>query len=151
MNLKDLAVPASPVDGLTLWWMPYPTLKSQALLSEFGKLVPMERWGTGENMFILAEGLLVAAAADETAAAYARGIAAYVAERTSDLSVNYALFQSVASNRAITTLLDAYNETRDHSYAGDLTLVLTGDAPDPEAQGGEATPLPSSEPSSNAP
>lgn len=137
MNLREIAKQAVVLDGqLTLWMMPYLTLRNDIVVSAFARIVPRDDWGNIHQVFIICEGALVDAEISGESAE-ARGFAAYWQERGSDIGANWDLFTMAVGGKAYGAVLEAYLDTRDTAF--DAAEPMNADAegePDPQLNGG---------------
>lgn len=152
MNLRDIANSAAVMDGqLTLWMMPYLTLRNDIVLTAFDRIIPrnerphpdgdgvLSDWSLVHNTFVICEGVLVDVEVSSDASKEARAFAHYWQQRGDDLRANWDLFTALTGGRVFGALWEAYNATRDTSYDAADGLNANAEqveALDPEAVGG---------------
>jgi hypothetical protein len=138
MNLRDIARRADVMDGqLSLWLMPYLTLRNDVVRKAFEKIVPVSEWDNIHQAFVVCEGSLVDREINGDAPEL-RGFEAYWTGRGQDTAANWNLFTTVIGGRAYAGIIEAFMDTRDTSYDAleELNAELDEETADPEAGGG---------------
>lgn len=132
MSLRDLAKQAVVMDGqLTIWMMPYLTLKNDIVQAAFEKVVPRDEWGYIHNTFLIVEGVMIDVEAAPNAGLEAQALAYYWRNRNGSIAANWDSFTQVAGGKAYGAIWDAWNATRDTTIEDPEANERRGD--DPEA------------------
>lgn len=132
MNLRDIARRADVLDGqLTLWLMPYLTLRNDLAQTALEKVAPRDEWSDIHHIFLIVEGSVVDVTVKKDADPEARAFAAFFRERGANVAANFDLFTQVVGGKVFSAITDAYLQTRDTSIEDAEFAERAGD--DPEA------------------
>lgn len=121
MNLRNLARPYKAfAASVTLWFMPYATLRQQLVSTAFEKFVPRATlndrgelaWNTFEFTFVMVESLIVECEFHTVENAAVEAFQAYWQARSDDLAVNWRNYQYLPQS-AIAEFWNGYEATRD--------------------------------------
>lgn len=131
MNLRDIARRADVLDGqLTLWLMPYLTLRNDLAQAALEKAIPREDWQDIHHIFLIVEGSAVDVVAKNDADAEVAAFATYFRERGTNVAANFDLFTQVVGGKVYGAIIDAYLQTRDTSIEDAEFAERAGDSPE---------------------
>lgn len=131
MNLRDIARRAEVLDGqLTLWMMPFLTLKNSNVQTAMEKVVPAEEWGDFHHAFLVVEGSVVDVKAAKDADPEITAFAAYWRGRSPSVGDNYQLFLQLVGTKVYNAIWDAYLQTRDATIEDAEYAARSGDSPE---------------------
>ena len=152
MARNSLAVPHELYDGaLVLWLLPYSSYRTGMVMNRFAEIVPQHEepdeqgkprmvWDNTGNVFVLLEGHLLDLEVKDDQRLEVRMWGAYWSARNGDLAHNWEEFQTVNTRRMNDDFIDAYNATRDTSYAASPDLKQPPEGADPNASSATKKP-----------
>lgn len=126
MNLKQLARKHTTHDGAVTWWLiPYRTLKKQALVREFAKVLPKTEWRNEQTAFLTFEGDVMDLELSGELSPELERLRLYWTERPAGLAERHEAFLLLMSDSVLDGLFAAFSATRD-------TVIEAPETTDPE-------------------
>ena len=130
--LKSLALPYPTASGnLTLWLLPFTSLRVNVTYEAFEAIVPKTIWGPMEYTFANAEAFLLDVQVSKGASPIERTFGLLWEHRNDDMTARWELFRQLYSEGYYKVFDDAYEATRDRTFDAPLTPIdKTDDSPE---------------------